>query len=332
MAHLITGYAGTGHITAADAAIFNAGICGPGKYVMDTAEKFACNIISNNQIEISSGNLINQGRHINIPINTTETVILENGNQGSSRIDLIVMRYSKDTATGIEQAKLTVIKGSDVATGTKPTVPEYISGDIADGDVTDDFPLYEVRFDGLVISKVEAVFEILPSFQTIASAILEKAYPVGSIYMSMNNTSPGVLFGGTWKRISERFLVGATDNHVTVAPGSTGGNGTVTLIKDNLPAHTHTVPAHTHTATETSAGAHTHNIYIREDNSKGGTAERIGAVSSHKKVRATSSAGAHTHKITVSTATATNTGSIGAAKPVKIIPPFIAVNMWQRIS
>lgn len=328
MAHLITGYAGTGHITAADAAIFNAGICGPGKYVMDTAEKFAYNIISNNQIEISSGNLINQGRHINIPINTTETVTLENGNQGSSRIDLIVMRYSKDTATGIEQAKLTIIKGSDVATGINPIVPEYISGDIADGAVTDDFPLYEVRFDGLVISKVEAVFEMLPSFQTI----FEKIYPVGSIYMSMNNTSPGVLFGGTWGRISERFLVGATDNQVTVAPGFTGGNGTITLNKENLPAHTHTVPAHTHTATETSAGSHTHNIYIREDNAKGGTAERIGAATSYKKARATSSAGAHTHKVTVSSAAATNTGSIGDAKPVNIIPPFIAVNMWQRIS
>lgn len=42
--------------------------------------------------------------------------------------------------------------------------------------------------------------------KAIAEAKLA-AWPVGSIYMSVSSTSPATLFGGTWERISERFLL-----------------------------------------------------------------------------------------------------------------------------
>lgn len=34
------------------------------------------------------------------------------------------------------------------------------------------------------------------------------AYPVVSIYMSVNSTNSGELFGGTWEQIQGRFLLG----------------------------------------------------------------------------------------------------------------------------
>ena len=34
-------------------------------------------------------------------------------------------------------------------------------------------------------------------------------YPIGSIYMSVNDTSPASLFGGEWERLEGRFLLGA---------------------------------------------------------------------------------------------------------------------------
>lgn len=37
---------------------------------------------------------------------------------------------------------------------------------------------------------------------------LAKLYPVGSIYISVNDTNPGTFFGGTWKQIYGQFLVG----------------------------------------------------------------------------------------------------------------------------
>ena len=37
---------------------------------------------------------------------------------------------------------------------------------------------------------------------------VNKVYPVGSVYMSINNTNPQVLFGGEWERIENSLIVG----------------------------------------------------------------------------------------------------------------------------
>lgn len=58
------------------------------------------------------------------------------------------------------------------------------------------------------------------------------AWPIGSIYMTVSNTSPGSLFGGIWERISERFLLGASSSYPA---GSTGGEFTHTLTQSELP-------------------------------------------------------------------------------------------------
>ena len=52
------------------------------------------------------------------------------------------------------------------------------------------------------------------------SEIVNLVYPIGSIYMSVNSTSPATLFGGTWEQLKDRFLLGAGD---TYSNGATGG-------------------------------------------------------------------------------------------------------------
>ena len=48
---------------------------------------------------------------------------------------------------------------------------------------------------------------------------VDTVFPVGSIYLSKNNTSPSELFGGTWVKIAEnRAIMGASRTH---AVGST---------------------------------------------------------------------------------------------------------------
>ena len=63
-----------------------------------------------------------------------------------------------------------------------------------------------------------------------------KIYPIGSIYMSINETNPSVLFGGKWERIKDKFLLSAGDNYNA---GSTGGEATHTLTENEMPSHNH---------------------------------------------------------------------------------------------
>ena len=68
-------------------------------------------------------------------------------------------------------------------------------------------------------------------FAAIAEAKLA-AWPIGSIYMSVNSTSPANLFGGTWEMISDTFLFAASSSHPA---GSTGGEFAHTLTQSELP-------------------------------------------------------------------------------------------------
>ena len=84
-----------------------------------------------------------------------------------------------------------------------------------------------------------------------------KLYPVGSVYISFNSANPSTLFGGTWTRLKDTFLLANGDSY---APNTTGGSATKTIGVTNLPAHNHTVNAstHSHSVTTAGGGSHTH--------------------------------------------------------------------------
>lgn len=84
--------------------------------------------------------------------------------------------------------------------------------------------------------------DIYVNFETIKTTIIrpspfrnmlvEFLYPVGSLYVSFDNTSPAERFGvGTWESIVNRFLYCSDES------GTTGGSRLITI--DNLPAHNH---------------------------------------------------------------------------------------------
>ena len=66
------------------------------------------------------------------------------------------------------------------------------------------------------------------------------AYPVGSIYMSVNSTNPGNLFGGTWEQIQGRFLLGQGSGY---SAGATGGEANHALLDSEMPSHRHWITA-----------------------------------------------------------------------------------------
>ena len=59
------------------------------------------------------------------------------------------------------------------------------------------------------------MYRVLTSTQfTALTADLAKLYPVGSIYLSVNDTNPGTFIGGTWELVgSGKTLWGADASH-----------------------------------------------------------------------------------------------------------------------
>lgn len=64
-------------------------------------------------------------------------------------------------------------------------------------------------------------------------AILNVIYPIGSIYISANDTNPGVYFGGEWEEINGKFLLASSSNYQN---GTTGGSDTHKINSNNLPS------------------------------------------------------------------------------------------------
>ena len=90
------------------------------------------------------------------------------------------------------------------------------------------------------------------------TTILDKVYPVGSIYMSTTDDTVEKVqnkFGGTWVKYAEDMtLVGASSSK---AVNTTGGSSTVTLTTDNLPSHSHVIPA---LSVSSWSGSHKHSV------------------------------------------------------------------------
>ena len=166
-----------------------------------------------------------------------------------------------------------------------------------------------------------------------------KLYPVGSVYISFNATDPSTLFGGTWVRLKDTFLLANGDSY---APNTSGGSATKTIGVNNLPSHTHscsTVGNHTHTRGNMNitgsevvnfyenaqiSGAfyidNSPNVYIKQDLSGRFRQHNTMFDASRSWSGATSPNGSHTHTI----------GNTGSGLPLNIMPPYTTVYAWRR--
>lgn len=240
--NLVTGFAGTPHVTANDAGTLNAAIFGTGQYVLHYGNKLQAAVISNNTVRVLDGVAMMQGRQIRIEDATSVDVTIENGASGYFRNDLIVVRYTKDANTGIEEANLVVIKGTPSA--EVAVDPDYTSGNIFGGAALNDMPLYRIPIDGINVKDPVALFETTGGFDGhIVTSINGKtgdvvlqtsnpldSYPVGALYWSSNSTSPASLFGGTWTQIKDRFILAAGSSY---SNGGTGGATSQTVNFSN---------------------------------------------------------------------------------------------------
>ena len=154
---LITGFAGTPHIGSDDIGAFQAGIVGPGDYALATGNQLKATMSNANTIAVQSGDAVLNGRHVHLTGTTTATV--QSGTQGQKRNDLVVLRYTKNTTTGVETCSIVVLKGTPT-TGA-PTDPAHTTGSILDGVATHDMPLYRIPLDGITVGTLVPLFNVL---------------------------------------------------------------------------------------------------------------------------------------------------------------------------
>ena len=155
----ITGVGEQGHVTSTQHRAIFERVIGPESYILDANELLEPELQSNNSLKIRSGMLSHHGGIAEVQKNTYDEVTIANGTQDMKRIDLVVARYERNQETEVEHMKWVVIQG-EPSEGT-PVAPDYIHGNMQDGDVTDDCPIFEVRLDGIQVTEVKKLLTVV---------------------------------------------------------------------------------------------------------------------------------------------------------------------------
>lgn len=164
-----------------------------------------------------------------------------------------------------------------------------------------------VKNDGSIDSNDYVTSQELPSktsdlINDSSFTTLQAVYPVGSIYMSINNTNPSVLFGfGVWERIEGQFLLGSSTDYPL---GSTGGSADAVIV-----SHSH------------KSSADGEYIVTSEEDTANNTKVAYSA-SGNRWVDGQPRQSHFHHR--------TRTSTVGNDRTNKNMPPYLAVNIWKR--
>lgn len=156
---LITGTAGKPHVTSMQHRSIFEKIIGKGSYILNDNELLEPELQSNQSLRIRSGMLCHHGSISEVRKNTYDEVVIANGSQSMKRIDLVVARYKKDPETEVETMTWVVIQGTPAV--DSPTAPAHMEGNMQDGDLTDDCPVFKVYLEGIQVTKVEKLLNVL---------------------------------------------------------------------------------------------------------------------------------------------------------------------------
>ena len=173
-----------GHIYAEDdAAIFQSMFGGDG--VLNIGNCLKSTVISNNKVRISDG-VLSVGGHIGrLSHADYQDMTIENGATGYNRNDIIYARFL--TSGNVDSFILAVKKGT-ATTGTASD-PALVQGNLYDGAVERDYPLYRVKLSGLSIASVDQLFTVIP---TIPDLKAQMAKDKAEINQSLTQLNEGI--------------------------------------------------------------------------------------------------------------------------------------------
>lgn len=179
---IVSGRTGSPHVTSQQFRQMLEGIIGQGSYIITSGENLKPELSSNNLLKIRSGMMAHHGCISCVDIGTYDEVTLTNGSQGMKRIDLIVNRYNRNAETEVENCSWKVIQGKPVA--NNPAVPAYTSGNLQNGDLVDECPVFEVHYDGINVTEVKSLLSVTDGLSELNSnlaktnTVLENRKPI----------------------------------------------------------------------------------------------------------------------------------------------------------
>ena len=166
----------------------------------------------------------------------------------------------------------------------------YVITAIAQGDTLE---------EGVNIER-KRVGEEIEEINNNLSQLMSLIYPVGAIYMSVNNTNPSSLFGGTWVPWGSGQVPVGIDTSDTDfdTVEKTGGSKTHTLTVEEMPSHKHKYTEYHLASGVVSSGGYS------------------------VSTESTRSDGDFDYYTT----------EVGGDQPHSILQPYITCYMWKRVS
>ena len=168
---IMTGKTGTPHVTSQQFRQLVEGTVGQDSYILTSGENLEPELQTNNLLKIRSGMMSHHGNLSIVDIGTYDEITIANGTQGMQRIDLVVNRYTRDESSGIEANAWIVIQGAPAA--SNPQVPAYTEGNLQEGDLVDDCPVFEVHLNGINVTEVVKLLEVSPDIPTLNASLSE---------------------------------------------------------------------------------------------------------------------------------------------------------------
>lgn len=207
----ITHKTGTAHVTSTQFRDIIASIVGSGSYIVNRDELMEAELAANNTVKIRSGILVHHGDVVQVPAGTYDQVTYQNGTQGMKRIDLIVYRYTKAIGTDKETGEWVVIQGTPAE--SDPQVPAYTEGNMQDGDLVDDCPLFEIHLDGINATEVTKLLDVTMSIEEL---IQKTSYL--NMKINLANSSLGAIKSGTWTPVVDgvKTVDAAVGNYIKI--------------------------------------------------------------------------------------------------------------------
>ncbi len=197
--------------------------------IYDYGSKLAYELVSNNEIKIKDGLIINNGRFMRIV--GTESIAIENGVTGETRTDLIVAHFETDGINEVHDIR--VLKGESGG-----GVPAYTQEDIYDGGTIHELPLYSVYINGLNVETITGLFEAVYSIDDLKNNLSNPNLLANGNFQvntkgatTYPNTNTWAVSVDKWKYIGLMTVKKNTDGTVTI---SKTNNSSATYFTQDL--------------------------------------------------------------------------------------------------